>query len=231
MRNVSIALAAMVTCVALAAAPSGAQSRTTNTLKKSVRQTESAGSPYRFMDTAEFPQEWHGRQSPDSEEDTAAAQPRTGSSKATGQGDETSARTRRSQARAEWVTVQGSAAHRSTPALRRSATRTTLSSDANVEPPSRPRPARSIAKTTPGQRQLANRLLPASRPAAHQQLSASESRPTRSPYAFMDTVGFPETYREPGVRSAEPTARRSTAAPTRRTRSRSTLPPGYVEVK
>jgi len=188
-------------------------------------------SPYAFMDTVGYPQEWHP------------------SSAAAG----------KSIAPRRTVTFSSAAASRRTSAgmishahqsPRSASMYSTYISPGSSLPPAITGTARSrrvaVASREDGQlpattrsragaeRETAYSLRHNVRPIATERVSASKAASGRDPYrpyAFMDTVGFPEQYDASPSRSAPAAPRRTgTRRAAKTTKTRSRLEPGYVEI-
>ena len=232
MRSVTIGLSAMITCIALAAAPAGAQSRTTNPPWYSDRHTTTSASLYPYMDTVGFPQEWHAhRRSSTGAGDVGTPPPEAVQTTRYGDGRSAS-RSPRLYAEAMRATTQVRPTRRPNLAPWRSPSRTVPADGSYAEP--QWRLARTLRSSQPYavQRRLPVRILPVGSPAAQQHWSPANLRSSRSPYAFMDTVGFPQEYHQAAARTGVFPPRRTTGSLTRRApRSRTSLPPGFVEIQ
>ena len=243
-RSITIGLAAMIAGIALAAAPGGAQSRTTGPLQSDDRPAAEAESLYPFMNSVGFPVEWHAHARPVAD-DQEADPPRRSAPTPAVRGDEGQVRrqTPRMYAEAARPATHLPRSGRNYPEIQRSAPRAVpVVEEDYQEPPLRPRrtaATRSITarsgttrRTYAPQGRTPVRSQPPVRSAAQQRWSQAHAHTAARPYAFMDSVGFPQPY-VPVRSSATVSAARRTARPvTRRTpRSRTAVPQGFVEVQ
>ncbi len=234
LRNLTIGMTAAVACIALAATAAGAQSRTVYpTWYSDTRSAAESSNPYPFMDSVGFPQEWHAhRDSPDQEGDTlprpaVARTPRY-------RGNRNTLQPMRPSFNEEPGTAPARAVNRSTYTATRRSSRTGASDPSYSESQSQWKPARPRAttKSYAAQKRLSSRSLSYDSQPAQPRWRPSGYRPSSKPYAFMDTVGFPQPYHPVVAQTRAISARRTTTIGARRvTRSHTALPPGFVEIR
>ena len=235
MRKLTIELAAMTVCAALAAATAGAQSRTTvsERYRDRAAAAEEPSRLYPFMDSVGFPQEWHAHKRPaDTEGD---APPRPASAAHTSRTSESRATIKpvRSYSDEERDTAHIRPVRRTSSAPKPWSSRPVPAENSISE--SQWRPAQTLAanRTHTAQRRSTAQNAPFENHAARSEWRPANYRPAGSPYAFMDTVGFPQPYRPAAARgTGVVTSRRATTSVARRTgRSHTALEPGYSEVR
>ena len=232
MGSVTIGLAVMVAGLALAAAPAGAQSRSTGPLQSGDGQAAISASPYAFMNTVGFPQEWHAHKRPVAE-DQETASPRRPAPAARDDEGQARRQTPRLVAEAARPATHLPRSGRSYPDLRRSAPRTVpVVEEDYAEPPLKPRRAAVTRRTYTVPSRTPLRSQPTERASARPRASQGNTRAEASPYAFINSVGFPQPYVSARAATSVSADRRAARPVTRRTsRSRTTVPPGFVEVQ
>lgn len=227
--NKRAAVLTISTLVALVAMNAFAQSPVRSRNFAGARQTNRSHSPYRFMDSVGYPQEWHAARSTARTPGKSIAPRRTVTLQSTFPSTRTA---NRSTLRAHQTPRFGSA-------------RSSYVAPGSTLPPAIPGSTRT--RTTYAASHYDNRVSSAFQPRANKRSSGSigraairptereVARPGRSysasrPYAFMDTVGFPQEYNQGAAsqRSRSNTGSRRSGTPTSQSRSR--LEPGFVEV-
>ncbi len=214
------ALAALMFCAGV----SGAQTTNQQVRRPLQKQVSAPSNPYAFMNSTGFPQEWHSKRR------NGPARPphyfrRTllGTSPRQPADDRGLARSGRNAAvqsgvaprtvrRTNLSTVDSRPTGRSVPRSQ--------SSD-DLMPPALPRRTARVATRdtrSPGGSGSAS--------------ATAHARSGSSPYAFMDTTGFPEPYHPLTRRTSDSTVHRTpTKAPPKKARSREAVPPGFIEVR